>query len=45
MDNKCVCCGKPIPEGRQVCHKCEDITDKLPLNNFKSNKGATDERN
>lgn len=22
-DNTCVCCGEPIPEGRQVCPKCE----------------------
>lgn len=21
--NTCVCCGAPIPEGRQVCPKCE----------------------
>ncbi len=19
----CICCGEPIPEGRQVCPKCE----------------------
>ena len=23
MDNRCVCCGAIIPEGRQVCPKCE----------------------
>ena len=23
MDNKCICCGKFIPEGRQVCPNCE----------------------
>ena len=23
MDNLCVCCGIPIPEGRQVCPICE----------------------
>ncbi len=22
-DNRCVCCGAPIPEGRQVCPSCE----------------------
>lgn len=22
--NTCVCCGEPIPEGRQVCPTCED---------------------
>lgn len=24
MDNTCVCCGKEIPEGRQVCKACEE---------------------
>lgn len=24
MDNLCVCCGLPIPEGRQVCPDCEN---------------------
>lgn len=24
MENKCVCCGVDIPEGRQVCQKCEE---------------------
>ena len=23
MENTCVCCGAVIPEGRQVCPKCE----------------------
>ena len=23
MNNLCVCCGETIPEGRQVCYKCE----------------------
>lgn len=22
-EETCICCGKPIPEGRQVCPKCE----------------------
>lgn len=22
-DNRCICCGEIIPEGCQVCHKCE----------------------
>ena len=22
-DNRCVCCGNVIPEGRQICPKCE----------------------
>lgn len=23
MENRCVCCGSIIPEGRQVCRECE----------------------
>ena len=23
MEDKCVCCGEVIPEGRQVCPQCE----------------------
>lgn len=23
MENRCVCCGKIIPEGRMVCPQCE----------------------
>lgn len=23
MENRCVCCGEIIPEGRMVCPKCE----------------------
>ena len=23
MEDTCVCCGKPVPEGRQVCPDCE----------------------
>lgn len=24
MENKCVCCGVDVPEGRQVCPQCEN---------------------
>ena len=24
-DNRCVCCGDVIPEGRQVCYRCEHM--------------------
>ena len=24
MEDRCVCCGEIIPEGRQVCHTCEN---------------------
>lgn len=23
MENRCVCCGEIIPEGRQICYSCE----------------------
>ena len=26
-ENRCVCCGDIIPEGRQVCIKCEKSAD------------------
>lgn len=28
-ENTCVCCGAPIPEGRQVCPKCEHMLDEF----------------
>ena len=27
-DNRCVCCGEIIPEGRQVCPRCEIREEK-----------------
>ena len=24
-EERCVVCGEPIPEGRMICHKCEDV--------------------
>ena len=24
-EERCVMCGKPIPEGRMICHICEDV--------------------
>lgn len=35
MENKCICCGKEIPEGRQVCPDCEakkTLIDKVKDN-------------
>ena len=29
MENRCICCGAVIPEGRQVCRSCEIETKKL----------------
>ena len=36
MENRCVCCDEIIPEGRQICWKCEHKNsikhlDKLKL--------------
>lgn len=28
-DNRCVCCGCEIPEGRQVCPMCEKEAGKM----------------
>lgn len=30
-DNRCVCCGEIIPEGRQVCLNCERSPEDDPL--------------
>ena len=43
-DNRCVCCGEIIPEGRQVCYICEyskqdnwpkTVQSELEFNEFK----------
>ena len=26
-ENTCFCCGEQIPEGRQICPKCEEEDD------------------
>ena len=28
MENRCVCCGAVIPEGRMVCPICEMVADE-----------------
>lgn len=39
MDNTCVFCGEPIPEGRMVCPACEDkynnMEHKLPVKDYR----------
>ena len=37
MNETCVCCGEVIPEGRQVCPICGDITNKNPKSNKENN--------
>ena len=27
--DRCICCGKPIPEGRQVCLDCEQMNSPV----------------
>lgn len=34
MDNRCVCCGEIIPEGRQVCPGCENAPLRETLIEF-----------
>ena len=29
MEDKCVCCGAVIPEGRQVCPNCFSSVEKI----------------
>lgn len=28
MENRCICCGEIIPEGRQICPCCEKNEDE-----------------
>ena len=30
-DNTCICCGSLIPEGRQICKRCEEIHDEKQI--------------
>lgn len=34
IDNTCVCCGKEIPEGMQVCKNCEKTSKKRNYRKF-----------
>lgn len=40
-DNTCICCGRVIPEGRQICLHCGDYDDQQrlcpPRNNRQTN--------
>lgn len=29
MENRCVCCGAIIPEGRMVCPQCESAVNQV----------------
>lgn len=36
MDNKCICCGVSVPEGRQVCPNCEKQTKTISSERIKA---------
>lgn len=31
MKDRCICCGEVVPEGRQVCPKCEGKTNQKKI--------------
>lgn len=33
-ENTCVCCGEIIPEGRQYCINCGNVTECEPINDL-----------
>lgn len=33
-DNRCVCCGRIIPEGRQVCPICEQKAQRRDIHDY-----------
>lgn len=33
-DNRCVCCGRIIPEGRQVCPVCEEKAKRRDIREY-----------
>lgn len=33
--DSCICCGKYVPEGRQVCHECSGDDKKEQISNPK----------
>lgn len=44
MENRCVCCGEIIPEGRQVCIRCEkEVSGKMSVRDtYLKDYGITD---
>lgn len=34
MVDRCICCGEPIPEGRQVCRKCNTVIEGKNFRDF-----------
>lgn len=31
MEDRCICCGEVIPEGRQVCYQCSNRTTEVKI--------------
>lgn len=44
MDNTCVCCGRIIPEGRQICLHCGDYDDMQTFKDAKREECEDNER-
>ena len=44
MENRCVCCGEIIPEGQQVCMRCEkEVSGKMSVRDtYLKDYGITD---
>ena len=44
MENRCICCGEVIPEGRMVCKNCEiEAENRLTLEQKKRASGSTEQ--
>jgi predicted nucleic acid-binding Zn ribbon protein len=41
MEDRCVCCGEAVPEGRQICGACERAV--LKIGKILQNQDATKE--
>lgn len=42
MEDTCICCGEPVPEGCQTCWKCEQAALKAGKI-FQNNKASKEE--
>ena len=42
LNDRCICCGEPLPEGRTVCKKCEILQlNEIPNTNEETKSGKT----
>lgn len=42
MEDRCICCGETIPEGRQVCPACEKAEENIGGENGTKSRGYKD---